>query len=146
MNPEVQFIEILSKAGGEDLFIENDDGTLDTVVHTGRMLEAFEMAVEFENEIVSITTSAFLCVNESSRSNMNILISSMNEMCSHGRFYISEEKKISFCLRLTLNYLECLDNPFDAVFYGCELFERNQVAILKVLSGQSVMLTRIKGV
>ena len=59
-----KFNEILEKVAGESLFGIEEDGSLNTTVHTGETIEAFTMKVEFPDNSILITTRAFLKAKE----------------------------------------------------------------------------------
>ena len=137
-----QFISILEKVAGEALFYYCEDGSLETVVHTGRMLEAFELKVNFTGDTACIVTELYLCADYQNRQTVQCLLDSLNKMNNSGIFFVSEENRISFELRISLKELAKLDNPFDAVFYGCEIFGKHQELILKALVRQHVYFIR----
>ena len=131
-----RFIEIIEKAGGEDLFT-NKDGILSNTVHTGRTIEAFDLKIEFPHDTVLITTSSFLAV-EHNYERVKALLESINDLGLNGIFFISEDNNISFSTICEFDDLLEADNPFDIVFSGCEAFEMYTGAILKALSGAAV--------
>ena len=132
-----RFIEIIEKAGGEDLFT-NKDGILSNTVHTGRTIEAFDLKIEFPHDTVLITTSPFLAVEEHNYERVKALLESINDLGLNGIFFISEDNIISFSTRFEFDDLIEAENPFDIVFSGCEAFEMYTDAILKALSGGNV--------
>ena len=86
-----------------------------------------------------ITTKAMLCVDESNVEKVGQLLLSVKESVMPGLFYISEQDRtICFRFVISLGDLSLLENPFDAVFYGCEMFGMYGTGILKALAGQTV--------
>ncbi len=134
-----EFLGIIEKAGGDSFFDDNEDGSLSTVVHTGKLIEAFYLSVSGYDAKVIITTTAMLCVDESNVEKVGQLLLSVKDRVMPGLFYISEkDRTICYQLVVSLKDLSSLENPFDAVFYGCEMFGKYGTAILKALAGQTV--------
>ena len=137
-----RFLEIFEKAGRTSFFELQDDGKMEVTVHTGCILESLGISIEFPHESVLITTRAALCVEEQCFDQMRVLLESINENISMGLFFIDENNIISFSVRCELELIERLDNPFDILFLGTELFEHYAKSILKVLTGESVFYLR----
>ena len=121
-----KFMEILEKVGVEDWFDENEDGSFSTIVHTGRIIEAFKIKIIVNSHIVKITTETFLAAGDRKREYVQPLFDSINKICKRGKFFVSEKNILSFFTSITLDELEILSRPFDTVFCGCDLFERYQ--------------------
>ncbi len=137
-----RFLEIFEKAVADSFFDLQDDGNMEVTVHTDRILESIRINVEFPHETVLITSHAPLCVEEQAFDRMRVLLESINENISMGLFFIDEENIISFSVRCEFELIERLDNPFDIVLLGPELFEQYAKSILKVLIGDSVFYYR----
>ncbi len=138
-----RFLEIFEKVDADSFFELQDDGKMEVTVHTGCILESFGISIEFPHETVLITTRAALCVEDQYFDQMRVLLESINENISMGLFFIDEDNIISFSVRCEFELLERLDNPFDLLFYGTELFERYTKSILKVLTGENVLYFRL---
>jgi len=133
-----RFIGILDREGVKDWFDENEDGSFSAIIHTGRVLEAFKIKIQVGAHLAKITTETFLGTGDRKKEYVQLLFESINKICKSGKFFVNEEKVLSFLASITLDELEVLQRPFDAVFYGCDLFERYQDSILKALTGQQV--------
>ena len=131
-------MNILKKKELDDYFTEKEDGTFDVTVHTGRMIEAFVILASIKGDIVTFITETFLCADSKNYTFIKNLLDSINGICKKGSFFINMENKISFKIRIKLDEMEKLENPCDAVFYGCETFEKYQESILKALTGQHI--------
>jgi hypothetical protein len=133
-----KFNEILEKVAGESLFGIEEDGSLNTTVHTGKTIEAFTMKVEFPDNSILITTRAFLKAKERNYDRVKALLESINKDIKYGVFFLDKKNILSFSVKSDFDLISSLDNPFDFVFYGCETFEKYTESILKVLSGSTV--------
>ena len=137
-----RFLGIFEKIDADSFFELQDDGKMEVTVHTGCILESFGISIEFPHETVLITTRAALCVEDLYFDQMRVLLESINENISMGLFFVDEDNIISFSVRCEFELIERLDNPFDIVLLGPELFEQYAKSILKVLIGESVFYYR----
>ena len=137
-----RFINILKKGDLEDFITENEDGTFEATVHTGEKIETFKLKVSFDQDVVTFITEASVCAKEHYE-NIKNLLDSINDNCKYGSFFINPKNIISFKMRITLDELEQLENPFRVFFCGCMTFEKYQGSILKALIGQIVFYINI---
>ena len=133
-----RFLEIIENASGEDNLFGNDDGILSTTVHTGRIIEAFELVIEFPHGSVLITTTPFLRVEKQNYDHVKALLESINDLGNSGIFFIDVDNNISYSTRCEVEDLISVGNPFDIVFRGCEAFGIFEKSILKTLSGENI--------
>ena len=131
-----QLNRLLDEVAGKDFFTIYDDGSMETVVHTGGIIEGFELKIEFPKGNVLITTTSYLGVVNNSLERVNALIDSLNEIINYGRFAI-RSSRICFTTRCGYGYLASQENPFDILFLGCETFNAYSETLLKTLAGAS---------
>ena len=137
-----KFNRILERVAGEDLFDIEEDGSLKTMVHTGKTIEALGLKVDFPDGSVLVTSRTFLTIEEHNCKRLAALLKSINALEINGVFFIDEDNAISFATKCEFDELIELDNPFEVVFRGCEAFEMFTDSILKALSGTNTFYIR----
>ena len=140
----VRFMNILKKGEMDEFFSAKEDGTFEVTVHTGRMIEAFDLKTSIKSNVVTFITEAFLCAEPKHYATIKGLLDSINGTNKTGCFFINKENRIAFKMQVKLDVMEKLERPFDAVFGGCMIFEKYQESILKALTGQTVICMKMK--
>ena len=131
-NTKSKFMDILVQSEANDLFDETES-SLSAVVHTGRRIETFSLKVEFYNDIVIISTFSYLGSDEDNAESINVFLESLNSVIEIGKFMISEDNRIMYQCGIPIDVIANIDNPFEIIFLGCELFGCYQDSILKAL-------------
>ena len=140
---EERFEEILKKSEAEDFFSYNEDKrTFRTTVCTGKRIDGFEIEVGLNDGWVNFQTNSFLGVDEENRSALQGVLGDINRLVSNGKFEGNDDG-IIFSYTFKLSDLEAMDNPFDAIFWGCEIFGKYQAAILQAVSGKMIRILKV---
>ena len=137
-NTKNRFLDILEQSEARELFDEYDS-SLNTVVHTGRVIEAFSLKIDFYDDIVMIVTSSDMGSDDTNTDSVRNLLDSINSIIEVGSFIISNDKRIIHRCGIPIDVISDIDNPFDVIFLGCELFGYFQDSILKALLGQHIV-------
>ena len=84
-NTKNRFLDILEQSEARELFDEYDS-SLNTVVHTGRVIEAFSLKIVFYDDIVMIVTSSYMGSDETNADSVRNLLDSINSIIEVGSF------------------------------------------------------------
>lgn len=137
-NTKRKFLDILEHSEAGDLFNETES-SLNAVVHTGRRIEAFSLKIEFCNDIVILSTFSYLGIDAENMVSVNDLLESINSIIKIGNFIIADDNIIMFRCAIPIDIIASIDNPFEIIFLGCELFGCYQDLILRALLGQHMI-------
>ncbi|MCR4616784.1 MAG: hypothetical protein K5669_01215 [Lachnospiraceae bacterium] len=132
------FMKAMEKIGAEGVWNERDNGSLSTEEHCGKLLDTFNVVVEFSEDEIIVTTKSRLGVEKNNRKRTDTLLKSIDEIIPCGEFFVNEDKLITFSVRCGFNHLDELENPFDLIAYGANMFEKYTETILKTLLGANM--------
>ena len=133
-----RFMKTMEKIGAEGCWNERPNGSLSTEAYCGLTIGLLKVLVEFQDEKIKVTTTVGLGVKDENRERIDTLLKSINEIIPCGKFFVNEEKLISYVIRCGFSQLEELENPFDLISYGGDMFDKYTEVILKTLLGANM--------
>ena len=137
------FREIIVKHCGVDFFNDRENGSLFTTVHTGRSICDFDVQIDFSDDAIRFTTMSGIGVEDNRKEVLDSLIRSINECERRARFIICKDNRLSSVFTCTFDEFLKLENPFDAIDYGIDIFRRYSEMFLKAMLGQAIISVKI---
>ena len=138
-----RFKEIFEGYCGIDVLNDKDDGGLITYVSTGRTICDFDVQIDFFDDVIRFSTMSHIGVENKCKNYIDHLISSINNCENRGGFFVNKEGKLSSLFFSSFDELLNIENPFDLIDYGIEMFNRYSDAILKALLGQIMTCAKL---